>query len=92
MITPGTWKTQLYHQRLFVQDEDGIEIAEITRRGQDREAYACLISACPELLESLAMLLRGYEIALDGEDWHKRDQQLIAQCQAAIDKAKGQQP
>jgi len=35
-----------------------------------------------ELLESLRMLLREYEVALDGKDWQKRNHQLLAQCRA----------
>jgi len=41
-------------------------------------------------LESLRMLLREYEVALDGKDWQKRNHQLLAQCRAIIDKAEGE--
>ena len=40
-----------------------------------------------KLLDALRMLQREYETALDGKDWHKRNHQLLAQCNAIIDKA-----
>lgn len=60
--------------------------------GIDAIATAHYVVNCanlhPELVKSLSELLRSYENALDGNDWHKRDQQLLDECRAILTQAR----
>lgn len=87
--TPGPWRQQSGSQyRAWVENESMQTICHVNRQSAGvRDANARLISAAPELLESLEQISHAEAATYD--DIHAAIQDLVGIARAAIAKATG---